>query len=307
MPKTPTYRVASNPVSVEPGILTVLFAGESQTKPGHRVGPKIADYYLIHHVISGRGCFRLNDREMQLGAGDSFLIPPNCLASYASDEVHPWRYCWVAFAGTHAAEWIGTAGLGLDRPIVHTGDSRVPTERCRNIYETFLARNRSASLEAAGQLMCLLAALQQYGGEADVPPLRPASHGEDLVRQAIDFLSAQFAEPVTIQGMAETLGYNRAYLSRLFKAHTGLPPAAFLANIRVDRARRLLREQPTLTVEQVASSVGFQDALYFSKQFKRWYGQSPTAYRASVAVSGSVTAAAAETPSPNARLLPRHR
>lgn len=307
MPKTPTYRVVSNPTSVEPGSLTVLFAGESQTKPGHRVGPKIADYYLIHHVISGRGRFRLNDREMQLGAGDSFLIPPNCLASYLSDEENPWRYRWVAFAGTHAAQWVESAGLGLDRPFVHTGASRVPAERCRLIYETFLMRKRSSGLEAAGQLMLLLAELQACDEEAVAPPLRPASHSEHLARQVIRFLSAQFAEPVTIEGMAEALGYNRAYLSRMFKAHTGLPPATFLAKIRVDHGRRLLRERPALTVEQVASSVGFQDALYFSKQFKRWYGQSPTAYRASVVVRDSVKPAAAERRSPNARPLLRHR
>ncbi|HZG58182.1 AraC family transcriptional regulator, partial [Paenibacillus sp.] len=41
-------------------------------------------------------------------------------------------------------------------------------------------------------------------------------------------------------------------------------------------------ERLELTVEQVASSVGFADALYFSKQFKRAYGQSPSQYRQSL-------------------------
>ncbi|MNO02539.1 DNA-binding transcriptional regulator AraC [compost metagenome] len=51
----------------------------------------------------------------------------------------------------------------------------------------------------------------------------------------------------------------------------------FLLKIRMERARLLLSEP--LTVEQVAASVGFPDALYFSKQFKKWYGQAPTDYR----------------------------
>ena len=41
MTAKPTYRVVSNPVTVTPGDLTVLFAGESQTRPSHRVGPKV--------------------------------------------------------------------------------------------------------------------------------------------------------------------------------------------------------------------------------------------------------------------------
>ncbi|MBW5447927.1 helix-turn-helix domain-containing protein [Cohnella sp. CFH 77786] len=283
---TPTYRVVSNPVSVEAGQLTVLFAGESQTKPGHRVGPKVADYFLLHHVTSGCGIFRLEDFEARLGAGDTFLIPPNQLASYVSDEEDPWQYRWVAFTGASAAAMVESAGLGSGRPVVSTGASGEPAERCRTIYETFLARNRSASLEAAGHLLLLLASLQERTEEEVPAPLRPSSHSEELVGQIIDYLSAQYAEPVTIEGMAEALGYNRAYLSRLFKARTGLSPATFLTRHRVDRGRRLLRERPELTIEQVASSVGFQDPLYFSKQFKRWHGQSPTDYRAAVARFG---------------------
>ncbi|WP_123039318.1 AraC family transcriptional regulator [Cohnella candidum] len=282
MPKTPTYRVVSNPVSVEPGELTVLFAGESQTKPGHRVGPKVVDYYLLHHVTSGKGRFRLEDFEAELGAGDTFLIPPNQLASYASDEEEPWRYRWVAFAGTHASALVQTTGLAAGNPVARTGASRVPGERCRSIYDAFLARSRAASLEAAGHLLLLLSALQERADESVPAPLRPSSHSEELVGQIIGYLTAQYAEPVTIEGMAETLGYNRAYLSRLFKAKTGLSPATFLTRHRIDQGRRLLRERPELTIEQVASSAGFPDPLYFSKQFKRRYGQSPTEYRAAV-------------------------
>jgi AraC-like DNA-binding protein len=53
----------------------------------------------------------------------------------------------------------------------------------------------------------------------------------------------------------------------------------------VDHGRRLLRERPELTIEQIASSVGIQDSLYFSKQFRRWYNQSPTDYRVAVGKS----------------------
>lgn len=283
MRKTPTYRVVSNPVGVEPGELTVLFAGESQTKPSHRVGPKVADYFLLHHVTSGRGRFRLGESETELGPGDTFLIPPNELASYVSDEADPWKYRWIAFAGTHAAALAASAGLGASRPVVRTGVSKIPGQRCKNIYESFWKRGPAAPLEAAGHLLLLFAALRELGEDGTPAPPRPESHAEELVRQVIGYLSSQYAEPVTIERMAETLGYNRAYLSRLFKAHAGVSPSAFLSRIRLDQGKRLLRERPELTVEQVAFSAGFQDALYFSKLFKRWHGQSPTEYRASVA------------------------
>jgi AraC-like DNA-binding protein len=50
-----------------------------------------------------------------------------------------------------------------------------------------------------------------------------------------------------------------------------------LIKVRLEKAKKLLK-QP-LTIEQVAFNVGFTDALYFSRQFKKYYGLSPTRYR----------------------------
>ena len=55
-----TYDVVTNPYQ-EDDDLHVLFAGQSQTRSGHQVGPKVFDYYLIHHIISGKGTFTTGD------------------------------------------------------------------------------------------------------------------------------------------------------------------------------------------------------------------------------------------------------
>lgn len=49
------YRVASSAETGAGQPLEILFAGEGQTRPGHRIGPKVYDFYLLHHVLSGRG------------------------------------------------------------------------------------------------------------------------------------------------------------------------------------------------------------------------------------------------------------
>jgi len=282
MAKTATYRVVSNPVGYPTVGLKVLFAGESQTNPSHRIGPKVVDYYLLHHVMTGRGTFAMGDFEATLHPGDSFLIYPGQLVRYAADDEDPWHYRWVAFAGPGADDLVRETGFTAEAPVAHTGASLVPSKSCQAIFETFRERRESASLTATGHLHMLLGSLREASAETAHSPPRPDSHHDELTRQVVGYLSTQYAEPITIEGMAETLGYNRAYLSRVFKKHTGLSPVTFLTKLRVDRARRLLRERPELTVEQIASSVGFLDALYFSKQFRRWYAQAPTEYRASV-------------------------
>jgi AraC-like DNA-binding protein len=92
----------------------------------------------------------------------------------------------------------------------------------------------------------------------------------------IHYMSSQYAHPVSIEQMCGSLGYNRAYLSRVFKQETGLSPVTYLLKLRIEKSSQLLRERPELSVEQVAASVGLTDALYFSRQFKRFCGQSPS-------------------------------
>ncbi|OMF22361.1 AraC family transcriptional regulator [Paenibacillus sp. FSL H8-0548] len=276
------YTVASNPVIAdgENAPLTILFAGESQTKPLHRLGPKVYDFYLMHIVLEGKGIFVCDGTRHELRAGHTFLIEPEQLISYESDSDEPWRYRWVAFTGTHSASLVADAGFKSEQQIVFTSDKRRAAILFRRIYETFRSGGIAADLEALGYLHLLFAeykaALHALSGSS----IRTAkADGDHLLQQVIHYLSTQYAHPVSIEQMAESLGYNRAYLSRLFKQRTGVSPINFLLTLRIDKARQMLRERSELTIEQISASVGLQDALYFSKQFRRLHGQSPTAYR----------------------------
>ncbi|MFB5678696.1 AraC family ligand binding domain-containing protein [Paenibacillus terreus] len=276
-----TYSVASNPVYYEHSPLHVLFAGESQTKPGHTLGPKLYDYYLLHFVESGQGRFRTEQRTYHLNAGDCFLIHPGQLVSYASNTDDPWRYRWSAFTGSQAGDLVEEAGFGTDAPVFRaSGDSRIPNW-IHSMQDAFYSRKASSHPASIGYLYLILAEAGEHLTEAAKLP-GPDSQVRITVKQMIQYMSTQYAHPVSIEQMATSLGYNRAYLSRIFKKETGLSPVTYLLKLRIDKSRQLLRERPELSIEQVAASVGLPDALYFSRQFRRFYGQSPTEYRIAV-------------------------
>lgn len=279
MERPVTYTVVSNPVPSADDDLYVLFSGESQTKPGHRIGPKVYDFFLMHHVLSGEGAFTCAGEPHELKAGHSFLIPPEQLIGYAASEDDPWRYRWIAFEGRRAEALAVAVGLSAASPVIDTGRNRRIGALFHSVERALRQGGDFANVRASGYLQLLFAefgsAARQPGG--DDP--RSGGDAEALARQMIRYMSTQYAEPISIERMAESLGYNRAYLSRLFKRQTGMTPVTFLLKLRIDKARQLLRERRELTVEQIAASVGLQDPLYFSKQFRRFYGQSPTSYR----------------------------
>jgi len=274
-----TYSVVSNPSPQEHGALNVLFSGESQTKPGHRIGPKVVDYYLMHHVLSGHGTFTVDGDVYELGENQTFLIRPEQLVSYEANEQDPWKYRWIAFGGEQAADALGDMLGGHSRPVITTGNNRRIPVLYRSIGQSLRQGGHGAHFRALGYLYLLMAELGTALQEPGTGAPRAENDTEALMQQIIRYLSTQYAEPISIERMADTLGYNRAYLSRIFKQRTGMTPVTFLLKLRIDKARQLLRERPELTVEQIAASAGFQDPLYFSRQFRRFYGQSPSSYR----------------------------
>ena len=275
---TYTYSVASNPIFQDQSDIHVLFSGESQTKALHKLGPKVYDYYLLHHVISGRGLFTIEQQSNTLQAGDSFLISPEQLISYTSDEEDPWRYRWVAFDGMSAERILRDVGFTRRQSVVHMADSTPILSAMQQIQQAFQSRKPNSHLLATGYLYQIFAAYHDILNHNE-ELITSDQHSQHAVKQMIRYLSTQYAQPISIEDMAESLGYNRAYLSRIFKQATHMTPVTFLLKLRIDKGRQLIRERTELTIEQISASVGIQDALYFSRQFRRFYAMSPTEYR----------------------------
>ena len=98
------------------------------------------------------------------------------------------------------------------------------------------------------------------------------------VEEALRYIEANYAHSVNIQVIADHLNIERTYLYRLFKDITGVSPQEYLLDYRIRRACSLLKETD-LPVSDIARSVGYGDALYFSRLFKQKKGSPPSEYR----------------------------
>ena len=110
-------------------------------------------------------------------------------------------------------------------------------------------------------------------GAQDIP--------EDLsqpVRIAAEYAARHYREAVGLGNAAEAAGVNSTYLSYLFSQEMGIGFANYLLNLRMEHAKKLLKET-NLKMWQVAEESGFNDYHYFSKVFKKTEGMSPAQYR----------------------------
>lgn len=99
-----------------------------------------------------------------------------------------------------------------------------------------------------------------------------------VIERAVEYLHRHLHENVTVKKMANAVHLNAAYLSVLFKKEMGVTISDYLQQIRIERAKELLREHDA-KVYEVAGRVGYQTSSYFTQQFKKWVGCTPAEFR----------------------------
>jgi len=104
-----------------------------------------------------------------------------------------------------------------------------------------------------------------------------------ILKKAVDYLSLHYSEQVTLSEVADYTYVSTYYLSRMFKKELGKNFIDYLNEIRILKAKELLKD-PKYKSYEIAEMVGILDAHYFSRLFKKYEGLSPTEYRDSAQI-----------------------
>ncbi|GIP39821.1 AraC family transcriptional regulator [Paenibacillus sp. J31TS4] len=146
-------------------------------------------------------------------------------------------------------------------------------------FENRETTERLARTETLAQVGELLAeAVREAAGRLEAA--KRSSYRKEI-NQVIAFLKERIGEKVTLAMLAAEVNMNESYLSRLFKQETGKTIVESMHQLKLEKARTLLRD-PDRTVKEIAEEVGIDDPFYFNRLFNRYYGQSPTDYRKSL-------------------------
>jgi two-component system response regulator YesN len=99
-----------------------------------------------------------------------------------------------------------------------------------------------------------------------------------VVNSAVDYIRAHYQRRLTLDEIAQQVYVSASYLSRLFKKEIGCTVIELLTKVRIEEAKKVFHD-PKYTVRQVAAEIGFEDANYFSKVFRRIEGITPSEYK----------------------------
>lgn len=243
------YMVSNNDVISE---LRPYFVGREQCSPSHRFGPSVRMYTIIHYVLSGKGFFEKDGVRYDLTSGDAFVICEGDITYYEADADDPWHYYWIAFMGPLQEKW-----RMLECPIIKVKDSSIFTEPADR------AANDTLTCEFV--LSKLFRLYDEVFGKN--------SESEDYVKQARRYISLNYMCNLSVDKIADMVGFNRSYLSRRFREETGISIMQYIVSVRMEKAKELLEKGNS--VKQTARLVGYGDQFAFSKMYKKFYGISP--------------------------------
>ncbi len=237
-----------------------------------RVRERGAAQHVVIVCASGRGACRLPSGEHPVTAGQALLLPAGVPHAYAADERDPWTIWWLHVTGRAVPELFAATGATVERPVVGLADP----PRVLALVDTVLRRmerdeTTSSLVAASGAAWHALALLA-----ADRRAVGAAPH--DPVEAALDLLRATSLERTSVDELAAMAGLSRSHFAALFRRATGFGVLEYQTRLRMAAARELL-DTTDRTIASVARQVGYPDALYFSRQFRRIHSVSPSAYR----------------------------
>lgn len=262
--------------------LRVLAASRAQLWPNWHVNEHPLPCNKIYCILRGRGGYSLDTRKFQLREGDLAVLPAKRRSEAWHDRAHPFEKIWIHFD----ARVLGL--VDLFDVVPGPPPFRVPNGHpIRDWLLEMVAEARRTpplpyqALALNGRLSMVLAQLLRESAARVSGGGNVLRGPGDRIGMVLQHVAAHYAEPLSLEALAEVVQLHPTYFSNTFRKATGTAPMAFLQRFRVERAKELLASTD-LPVMEVAVRVGFQDPYHFSRVFKKLAGVAPKEFHQSV-------------------------
>lgn len=257
--------------------------GESYPTKGHAdgyyfdmdKGRELNEYQMLY-LLEGEGTFRsAHVEETKIKAGDIFLLFPGEWHTYGPLPHSRWKSYWIGFKGKNMDERVANGFLRVEKPIYRVGFSG-------ELIELYKSALKAANEEAAYSQQLLAGIVNHligmmYSLERNII-LNKNQTQVELINRARLKIRESLESDLTIQHLAEDLGVSYSNFRKLFKEYTGLSPALYQQDLKLQRAKELL-STTKLSIKEIAYRLNFDSPDYFSSKFRMKTGHKPSDFR----------------------------
>lgn len=228
---------------------------------------------ILLYCISGRGWYRHLSDGGEMTAGDLVVLPREEFHGYGSSYEQPWSIYYAHYRGSALQRWYELMGLRAGQQLMNCTSLRRVHQLLEEMYQSYLSGvDDYSAVHAASclsQVFSLLAQKQRSSARESTHMNLEAVH---------QFMHEHISEQISLNELADVAGLSVTHFSRRFSEQCGLSPIEYFIRLKMHQAAELLHHTD-LSIASIAETLGYEDQYYFSRIFKKVYGQAPSKHR----------------------------
>lgn len=239
--------------------------------------PEGYPYYHWLQTCKGEGVFCFGDQEVAMTPGKAVLLTPYTAHSYYSDHSADvlWSTLYITFSGSAIDPILNSLGMNCSAIYEETQNISF-VKLVASMLTKIEEKDHYLEYESSADLYHFLLMLKKYG---KMNSKFSISQTYEEIRPIVEWLEQVYPQNIGLLEMSEKAKVSSQHLNTMFHDTFGISPYSFLVQLRIREAKRLLITDPSLTLKDVASLVGFNGVSHFVSTFKRREGITPSVYR----------------------------
>ena len=231
----------------------------------------------LFYVVDGKGEFSIQGQRFPVKANDFVIINPQVEHTELSSPDEPLEYIVLGINGLSFSNLTPVSEGGHPFSFFNLRDEQKDILRYLNaMVQEATSQSMSYELVCHNLLeILLIKILRHQHFDLEVGKQSKATKDISFIKH---YLETYYHESIQLEDLASMTHLSRFYISHSFKKEIGMSPMEYLIAIRIKESKILLRTT-NYSISQVADIVGFTTPTYFSKQFRKSTGISPTDYR----------------------------
>ena len=256
------------------------------------------DYYQICYVDRGEVLHCTENGAVPLRFGNAFIVPPGYIhridftgsnsliysLSFEESLFHPgFRYSNVyRFMTALKLDSIGEKHIDVQMKVVLNESQRTTMKALMEALVREEQADCPPELTAAASLiaavMCILSQAY-FRDNTDNSEFQELSHYEEIMDRCLEYINERFTQPLTSDALARQFAFSKSLFTVLFQQYTGMTAKHYIMNKRMEYAGMLL-SNTDFSINEVSLMVGYQYFSTFYRNFTRYFGVTPSEFRA---------------------------